>query len=306
MTTIDKYISNLLYLHDCVIVPGLGGFVANRRPVEIRESQHLFLPPVKEIGFNRSLLHNDGLLATYIAHKEMVTYAEAVNIIDRFVNNICSKILSGKTVDLGETGTLCKDAMGNILFSPKEGSSFLPDFMGFDSFRFLPLEQKRAMRIEFQDDYILQPNRKPIRYWIVAASLAVFFTFFSTELKMPSVSQAGVGEPFFTYSNYSEQFENNVQEDETVFTSTVSDMEDENPSVNYHIIAGSFKHTTSANRALSECRSAGFEDAAILNDGDGRIRISLCTFSDKEKALEKLEEFRQQRRFSATWVLTEK
>ncbi|MEC8853074.1 MAG: SPOR domain-containing protein, partial [Bacteroidota bacterium] len=28
---IEHYISDLLYLHDCVIIPGFGGFVGNKK-----------------------------------------------------------------------------------------------------------------------------------------------------------------------------------------------------------------------------------------------------------------------------------
>ncbi|MBA3284223.1 MAG: SPOR domain-containing protein, partial [Nitrosopumilus sp.] len=57
---IDQHISQLLYHHDCVIVPGFGGFVTNSQPARIHPVQHQFYPPSKSLGFNIHLRRNDG------------------------------------------------------------------------------------------------------------------------------------------------------------------------------------------------------------------------------------------------------
>ena len=312
MTAINKHISDLLYLHDCVIVPGLGGFVANYHSVEIRESHHLFFPPKKEIGFNRSLSHNDGLLSDFIARKESVSYSEAVDLIKKFVENVHSRISSGAIVDMGDVGSLRKDAMGNILFTPKEGISFLPESTGLTSFRFMPLEHKRTAKIEFHDDYVQLPfkNHKT-RNWVAAAALVACFLSLSTELKTPSISQAGINNFFFTTSNNIEQPV--VSQAELVFDEkSVSEIISENVIVkpantkSYHLIAGSFKSANPANKALNEFVTDGFPDASLLDDGNGRIRISLLSFSDKAKAIDYLNEINKQPRFSTVWVLANK
>jgi hypothetical protein len=77
MGTITSYITDLVHLHDCVIVPGLGAFVGNYKPSEINQEKGLFFPPKKEIGFNRSLQHNDGLLYDYIARCEGLSFNDA-------------------------------------------------------------------------------------------------------------------------------------------------------------------------------------------------------------------------------------
>ena len=62
---IDNYICELLYDHDCVIIPGLGGFIANFEPARIIRKQHTIMPPSKKIAFNGKLKNNDGLLADF-------------------------------------------------------------------------------------------------------------------------------------------------------------------------------------------------------------------------------------------------
>ena len=49
---VEKHIGELLYDHNCVIVPDLGGFVANYAPAKIHPTQHTFTPPTKNIVFN--------------------------------------------------------------------------------------------------------------------------------------------------------------------------------------------------------------------------------------------------------------
>ena len=310
MTAINKYISDLLYLHDCVIVPGLGGFVANYHSVEIRETHHLFFPPKKDIGFNRSLSHNDGLLSDYIARKESVSYSEAVDLIKKFVDNVHLRISSGAIVDLGDLGSLRKDAMGNILFMPKEGISFLPESTGLTSFRFMPLEHKRTAKIEFHDDYATIPFKShKTRNWVAAAVLAACFLTFSTELRTPSVSQAGINSLFFTSSNNIEQFavpKAELVSDEKDISTPENVIEKPANTRSYHLIAGSFKSANPANKALNEFIADGFNDASLLNDDNGRIRISLLSFSDKAKAVDYLNEINKQPRFSTVWVLAHK
>ena len=49
----ETYISELLYRHDCVILPGLGGFITNYRSAQIHPVSHTLRPPSKSISFAR-------------------------------------------------------------------------------------------------------------------------------------------------------------------------------------------------------------------------------------------------------------
>ena len=69
MISLARHIELLLLEHDCVIVPGLGGFIANHADARYTgDEEHLFLPPYRTIGFNQQLQVNDGLLVqSYMA-----------------------------------------------------------------------------------------------------------------------------------------------------------------------------------------------------------------------------------------------
>ena len=67
---IIQHIKELFVHHDCIIIPGFGGFILNYRPAEISDHQNFFRPPGKDISFNKSLIHNDGLLINKISQAE--------------------------------------------------------------------------------------------------------------------------------------------------------------------------------------------------------------------------------------------
>lgn len=62
MIELAQHIEVLLLENDCVIVPGLGGFVAHYTPAMRVAEENVFLPPTRIIGFNPQLKMNDGYL----------------------------------------------------------------------------------------------------------------------------------------------------------------------------------------------------------------------------------------------------
>jgi len=73
----DKYIKNLLYRYDCVVLPNLGAFVARNVSAKIDESNNIITPPSKLISFNAKIKENDGLLANHIAIVENISREKA-------------------------------------------------------------------------------------------------------------------------------------------------------------------------------------------------------------------------------------
>ena len=55
MIELTKHIEILLLENDCVIVPGLGGFIAHYQPAHYEEDECVFVPPTRMVGFNPQL-----------------------------------------------------------------------------------------------------------------------------------------------------------------------------------------------------------------------------------------------------------
>ncbi|MAY84112.1 MAG: hypothetical protein CMP59_08265 [Flavobacteriales bacterium] len=136
---IDIYISDLLYSYDCVIVPEFGGFVANYAPAKIKEVQHQFLPPSKQISFNKNLKNNDGLLTNHISQRREISFQEANKLIRAFVDKSLTGLKNGDKIKIDKVGELYLDPEGNIQFNEEEQNDFLLDSFGLQSFRALPV-----------------------------------------------------------------------------------------------------------------------------------------------------------------------
>src|SRR3954468_13872301 len=102
---IEKHISELLFEHDCVIVPDFGGFVCNYSSAGINPAKHQFRPPYKKISFNRNLRNNDGLLANQIVRAEQVSYSDSNRLISEYVVGLKKDLDSNKRLDLSNIGT---------------------------------------------------------------------------------------------------------------------------------------------------------------------------------------------------------
>ena len=69
---VGHYISELLFFHDCVILPNFGGLVGNPQSAKLNKTTGILSPPSKQILFNANLKTNDGLLITHISNQENV------------------------------------------------------------------------------------------------------------------------------------------------------------------------------------------------------------------------------------------
>ena len=137
---ISLYIKDLLYTHDCVILPSFGGFITNYKNAVIDSEQSLFLPPSKELGFNSDLKHNDGLIISKYSKKNNCSYIEAKVIISNFVKKIKTDLEASKTVIFSGVGSFKIDKSKKLLFTPDTNSNFLIDAFGLSSFQFPELE----------------------------------------------------------------------------------------------------------------------------------------------------------------------
>jgi cell division septation protein DedD len=127
---ITPYLSLLLFQHDCVIVPGLGGFVASYKKTEFNTQGAYINPARKTIAFNQNLNTNDGLLAHHIAQKASVGFNSALDKINAWVSGLHSKLQQGETITIDGIGSLKLNEEKRIVFSPIADANFLPETYG--------------------------------------------------------------------------------------------------------------------------------------------------------------------------------
>lgn len=73
----------------------------------------------------------------------------------------------------------------------------------------------------------------------------------------------------------------------------------------YHIIVASLATSADAKKSLQTFKQKGYKEATVI-EGSGRFRISLCSYSDKSAANQKLNELKQDNAYTGAWLLTSK
>lgn len=124
------HINELLYTNDCVIIPGLGGFVANTKSAFLNPAQHTFNPPSRKLAFNASLRTNDGLLAHHLSSKTGITYGEALSEINKYVDDIFNTLAKGEPVHIEKVGSLSFDKEKRIQYEPDLSENHLTASFG--------------------------------------------------------------------------------------------------------------------------------------------------------------------------------
>jgi cell division septation protein DedD len=197
---IDKHISELLYEHNCVIVPNFGGFVSNYASAKIHPTQHIFTPPSKNIVFNKNLKTNDGLLANHIASAENnpqplkggeavnTGYLDAINTINQFVSSTNTRLKKGEKVTIEEVGILHLDVERNIQFVPAT-TNYLLDAFGLTQFQSPAIKRAnigKRIEKEFKDRDAIPSEKKKInikRYVTIAILIPFIFGIIWIPLK---------------------------------------------------------------------------------------------------------------------------
>ena len=318
---ITAFIRELLFGHDCVIVPGFGGFIGNYTPARIDKSTDTFYPPVKNISFNRNLNHNDGLLVGRISGSCKINYGDARNLVEEFVAGVRKKLEKGEKVVFDNIGSFINNHEGNVQFEPDRNTNYHLDSYGLDSFQCLPLEgydvRKRIIRNTDRDPLKQASIRKVI--WRAAIIIPLLSLIVAVSLKTDlfrSKVEATTLNPLVTA-----EFENNkkaVDEgnalklakidektepiaDKTSHTEIIVPVATESNA--YVVITGSFKSKENADSQVNMLKEEGFSPEIIASE-NGFFRVCAIMCKDLNTAVSKKDSI--VKKFPGTWVSRKK
>ena len=133
MIELKRHIEILLLDNDCVVVPGLGGFVTHHIDARYDARDGVYLPPLRTLGFNQKLDMNDSLLAQSYVEAYDMSYPEAMRKIDEEVGELKSALEKDGFYDLSDIGTLVVNADGRYEFDPCESGILTPSLYGLSS-----------------------------------------------------------------------------------------------------------------------------------------------------------------------------
>ena len=317
---ITAFIRELLFGHDCVIVPGFGGFIGNYTPAQVDRSSGTFYPPVKQISFNRNLNHNDGLLVGRISSSLNITYGDARTFVENYVTDLRKKLENGDKIIFDNIGIFVNNQEGNVQFEPDRTSNYHLDSYGLESFQCFPLEgydvRKRIIKYEGKNPVKLVSIRKIIwRAAIIVPLLSVMVAVpLKTNLFKPKVEVSTLN-PLV-----SAEFEHNkVAVDEIVkeesakppvsvtVTESIAILPANEPgspdSGGYHLITGSFKSHDNAEKQVNILIGEGFTPE-IVTAPNGFFRVSAMVCIDLATAELKKESI--SKKFPASWISRKK
>lgn len=164
MISLSRHIELLLLEHNCVIVPGLGGFIANIAPAIYNdgpEGDKLFMPPYRTIAFNPQLQVNDGLLVQSYMQAYDASYPAAYLQMEKEIEQLNTQLNLFGEVVLDGIGTLHKSLGHNIVLTSHEAGILTPSLYGTYSFGIKSLSE--AVRERETQTAADQTNIMPIQ-----------------------------------------------------------------------------------------------------------------------------------------------
>ncbi len=130
--SVEICLRELLFVQECVIIPGFGGFLTKYKSADIDYLKYTITPPTKSISFNRQLRNDDGLLVNTFSMLNGVSFSEANLFVRKWVNQLEATLKANTTFTLAQIGTFEWDALGStISFVPDVTENYLTESYGF-------------------------------------------------------------------------------------------------------------------------------------------------------------------------------
>jgi cell division protein FtsN len=144
MNRLIEHIERLLLLHDCVIIPDFGGFVLRSVSASYNAEANMFFPPRKEVVFNRTLDHNDGLLMESYMKKYNTDFNRAHQLVGSDTTLLKDTLENEGELLFGKVGFFVKDEERLVFMAEKNSDLlFSTSSFGLPIFHFLPLKSRK-------------------------------------------------------------------------------------------------------------------------------------------------------------------
>ena len=331
MLEINQIIKELLQLHDCVIYPNLGGFVAQYSPANFDEKKSVLSPPHKQILFNKNLVNNDGLLLNAFAQKNNISYENATERLKDILIEINKNLKTQNYHEFQGIGILYKNE-GVLNFKQKSNNLLSSSYglmpLNIDEFK---MSKKSEKVIDLNSSKYLKSQ---IKNWALAASV-ILVVFYSAWIPIQTQLLKQGGE--FNYSDlnpFTFKKVNVVAIDEVKFqhpkkeikviqpidekseksNSIIINRELKNnpkPTVNtinqfgnktFEVVIGSFSKEKNAENMIDKLKYKGIS-ARKLKKENKLFRISVGKFLNKNNAKKLQKSIRKSHKISS-WILS--
>ena len=299
--SISKHITELLYNHNCVIVPGFGAFLTKNIAASINND--VFSPPKKTIAFNGMLKENDGLLANRISATDGISYKAALKKIKKDVKTLASSLNVGE-VEIDNIGTLRLNDEKKVQFQPNQNVNFDSKSYGLESFTRPPRKtsspEEKVKKLSIPDYAV---RYAAIILLLIGISSISYYSFdeFRYEQKAESLANAqkkileNVQAATFDLGEYAKI---SIPIKQNIIPVKSS-------SIYYSVIAGSFRSMENANKKLKSLINLGYQASFTSVNPKGLHRVAYARLENRNEAVNLIARIKKEKGNDA-WLLIER
>jgi len=308
---VEESVRELLYFHDCVIIPQFGAFVSNYvQSQAVGELPTQFTPPSKRLIFNNKLTHNDGLLLNYLVQNHTIGFNDAATLVQKHIWDLEQTLSREGAVEYGTLGSFVLEN-GVRAFEPVDSETLLADSFGLGAFSFKPISNKPTVRLKrkvalLDLSYQVSHSKfaKPVLYvlpFVIAGTLLKpYFDqgFQSSSFDFLANTEVPVAVPVEHQATV-EEIDKHLDEENNQRNALVY------AEPEYHIIVGSFKDQVNAIKFLDNPVFGKFTSELIYTNN--LYRVSVGKYMSKDTAKRKLVEMRvRNRELKDAWIFCKK
>ena len=311
MISIAEAISDLLFVRDTVVVPGLGAFVKKPLSAKVNPVANYFTTPNCDIIFDANLREDNDLIVNYISDKDRVSKNEAKTQLVLFVSDCFNNLKQGKKYVLEHIGTLHFDYDKNLVFEQDKSVNYHADAFGLCDFSPQPVIQSKSKEeikaeieqhqkekntpVTVDEKAVHADEEKPSRsgwLWVLLGILVVAGALYGLHefgtIQFPwEETQRGPASAPGTYK--------------LPFYEKKWEWKEPVREANIWIVAGIYGHEEDAARMAQSLQWKGYHAAFYELRGD-RWYVSFGRYTTEEEATTVLREIRAKTEYKA-WIL---
>ena len=299
---LTAHIHYLLYHHDCVTVPGFGAFLVEQKEAYYDADKQRYFPPSKELSFNEKLQSNDGILAAHLSKSFQTSYERAV--LDVHQQMIAWKEqLEKRTLTMESLGSFELNREKKLVFTPAKGLNFLAASYALHEIPAYPIVRGASEIPTTPPVYFtLEKNksRRFVGYAAVAAGIISILAIGSNGYLDQQADAQWQAEQTLRQSAR-EQASMSVYDLGELPALTITLPKTVAPA--FHIVAGSFRNESNAQRLVSTLQRNGYDNAKKLEKtAKGFYQVSFASFATKREAYNAMANVTRDQ-YPGAWVL---
>lgn len=307
---LSSYISDLLYRHECVVIPGFGAFISRRVPAQHFASTHTLYPPKKGLSFNEQIQQNDGLLVNYISTVEQIPYTDAMQEIRNYVRFLDHEIDEKGEITIHKVGRFTRTTEGALSFTPMYLVNYLPEAFGLVKHETYAIDRTQVSEPQFATSVektpviALETPKSKSAAWVRAAA-AVAILVAGSYAGLHTYQTQTVNEAIAIEEMAEDQFKTKVQEASFLISTPLPSVTMEVAPIvkNFHLVAGAFRDPANADKKVAQLREQGFEAERIGVNKYGLHNVAFGSYVERNDAINELYRIRKQG-FEGAWLLS--